>query len=89
MTLGAQRGEVLRMVLANGLFLAVVGLVVGVGVALLATPLMRATLVGVSPWDPATFVAVCVVLLTATAVASWIPASRATHVDPMVALRHE
>jgi putative ABC transport system permease protein len=89
MTLGAQRGEVLRMVLANGLFLAVVALVVGVGVALLATPLMRATLVGVSPWDPATFVAVCVVLLTATAVASWIPASRATHVDPMVALRHE
>jgi predicted permease len=89
MTLGAQRSEVLRMVLANGLSLAVVGLVLGVGVALLATPLMRAMLVGVSPRDPATFVVVCFVLLAATAVASWIPASRATRVDPMVALRHE
>jgi len=89
MTLGAQRSEVLRMVLTNGLSLAAAGLVVGVAVALLATPLLRSILVGVSPWDPATFAAVAVVLIIATAVASWIPASRATHVDPMVALRHE
>jgi putative ABC transport system permease protein len=89
MMLGAQRSEVLRMVLVNGLTLAAVGLVVGVGVAVLATPLIRSILVGVSPWDPAIFLGVCLVLVTATAVASWIPASRATHVDPMVALRHE
>jgi ABC-type antimicrobial peptide transport system permease subunit len=89
MMLGAQRSEVLRMVLVNGLTLAAVGLVIGVGVAVLATPLIRSILVGVSPWDPAIFLGVCLVLVTATAVASWIPASRATHVDPMVALRHE
>jgi macrolide transport system ATP-binding/permease protein len=89
MTLGAQRSEVLRMVLTNGLTLAAAGLVVGVAIALLAMPLLRPILVGVSPWDPATFLAVALVLITATTVASWIPASRATHVDPMVALRHE
>jgi ABC-type antimicrobial peptide transport system permease subunit len=89
MTLGAQRSEVLRMVLTNGLTLAAAGLVVGVAIALLAMPLLRPMLVGVSPWDPATFLAVALVLITATTVASWIPASRATHVDPMVALRHE
>jgi ABC-type antimicrobial peptide transport system permease subunit len=89
MTLGAQRTEVLRMVLTNGLTLAAAGLTVGVAISALATPLLRSILVGVSPWDPATFATVAVVLIAATAVASWIPASRATHVDPMVALRHE
>jgi predicted permease len=89
MTLGAQRGEVLRMVLANGLSLAAAGLVAGVAIAVLATPLLRSILVGVSPWDPRTFVAVSLILIIATALASYIPASRATHVDPMVALRHE
>ena len=89
MTLGAQRAEVLRMVLTNGLSLAAAGLVAGVAIAVLATPLLRSILVGVSPWDPWTFVAVSLVLIIATAVASYIPASRATHVDPMVVLRHE
>jgi macrolide transport system ATP-binding/permease protein len=89
MTLGAQRSEVLRMVLSKGLTLAAAGLAVGVAIALLATPLLRSILVGVSPWDPATFAAVAVVLIGATAIATWIPASRATHVDPMIALRHE
>jgi ABC-type lipoprotein release transport system permease subunit len=89
MSLGAQRAEVLRMVLTNGLSLAAAGLVAGVAIAVLATPLLRSILVGVSPWDPWTFVAVSLVLIIATAVASYIPASRATHVDPMVALRHE
>jgi predicted permease len=89
MTLGAQRGEVLRMVLINGLGLAAAGLAAGVAMALLATPLLRSVLVGVSPWDPATFATVAAVLLATTAIATWIPATRATHVDPMVALRHE
>jgi putative ABC transport system permease protein len=89
MTLGAQRGEVLRTVLTNGLSLAAAGLIVGVAIAVLATPFLRSILVGVSPWDPWTFVAVSLVLIIATAVASYIPASRATQVDPMVALRHE
>lgn len=89
MTLGAQRSAVLRMVLANGLTLAAVGLAVGLTLSLAATPLLRSLLIGVSPWDPTTFVAICAVLCAATVVASWVPASRATRVDPVVALRHE
>ena len=89
MTFGAQRSAVLRMVLANGLALAAVGVLAGLVLAIVATPLLRSLLVGVSPWDPSTFAAICAVLCAATVVASWIPASRATRVDPMVALRHE
>jgi predicted permease len=89
MTLGAQRGAVLRMILGNGLVLAGIGLVFGLGGAAMATPLMREMLVGVSPWDPATYVVITLVLTTATVVASWIPANRATRVDPMTALRYE
>jgi ABC-type antimicrobial peptide transport system permease subunit len=69
--------------------LAVVGLIIGLLGAGMATPLMREMLVGVSPWDPATYVAITAVLVTATVVASWIPANRATRVDPMTALRYE
>lgn len=89
MTLGAQRGTVLRMILANGLVLAGVGLIIGLLGAGVATPLMREMLVGVSPWDPATYVAITAVLILATVLASWIPANRATRVDPMTALRYE
>jgi ABC-type antimicrobial peptide transport system permease subunit len=89
MTLGAQRSAVLRMVLANGLSLAAVGVLVGLALAVAATPLLRSLLVGVSPWDLSTFAVISAVLCAATIVASWIPASRATRVDPMVALRHE
>jgi ABC-type antimicrobial peptide transport system permease subunit len=89
MTLGAQRGAVLRMVLANGLILASAGLIVGLLIALVAAPTVRTMLVGVSPYDPATFVAISVALLLATAVASYLPAARATRVDPILALRHE
>jgi putative ABC transport system permease protein len=89
MALGEQRSSVLRMVLANGLSLAAVGLAVGLTLSIGATPLLRSLLIGVSPWDPTTFVAICAALGAATVVASWVPASRATRVDPLVALRHE
>jgi predicted permease len=89
MTLGAQRSEVLRMVLLNGLVLASTGLLVGLAIALVAAPAVRNMLVGVSPYDPATFVAISAALLAATAVASYLPAARATRVDPILALRHE
>ena len=89
MTLGAQRSSVLRMVLINGLTLAVVGLAVGLALSFAATPLLRSVLIGISPWDPTTFVVICAALCAATVVASWVPASRATRVDPLVALRHE
>jgi putative ABC transport system permease protein len=89
MTLGAQRVQVLRMVLVNGLILAGSGLLVGLAIALFAAPAVRSMLVGVSPYDPATFIAISAVLLAATAVASFLPAARATRVDPILALRHD
>jgi predicted permease len=89
MALGAQRGSVLRMILANGISLAITGVVVGMVGALASAPLMRGLLNGVNPRDPVTFVAIALILLTATSVASWIPARRATRVDPNVALRCE
>ena len=89
MTLGAQRSTVLRMVLANGLSLAAIGLAVGLILSFATTPLLRSLLIGISPWDPTTFVAICAALCAATVVASWVPASRATRVDPALLLRHE
>jgi predicted permease len=89
MALGAQRSNVLRMILVDGISLATVGVVIGMVGALAAAPLVRSMLSGVSPRDPLTFIAIALILLTATFVASWIPAHRATRVDPNVALRCE
>jgi predicted permease len=89
MALGAQRSNVLRMILVDGISLATVGVVIGMVGALAAAPLVRSLLNGVSPRDPLTFIAITLILLTATFVASWIPAYRATRVDPNLALRCE
>ena len=89
MALGAQRGDVLRMIMANGISLAMAGVVIGTVAALFSAPLLRSLLNGVSPRDPLTFAATSLILLTAASVASWIPAHRATHVDPNTALRCE
>jgi predicted permease len=87
--LGAKPGNVLRMVLANGISLATAGVVIGIVVALAAAPLLRTLLHDVSPRDPLTFVVIALLLLTTTSVASWIPARRAARVDPNAALRCE
>lgn len=89
MALGAQKSNVLGLILTNGISLAAIGLVLGLVGSFAMTPLLGSVLVGVSPRDPGTFVTIALVLIAATAVASWIPANRATHVDPMVALRYE
>jgi predicted permease len=89
MALGAQRSNVLRMILVNGVSLAAIGVVIGMIAALAASPLIRSLLNGVSPRDPLTFMSIGLLLLTATFVASWIPAHRATRVDPNAALRCE
>lgn len=89
MALGAQRGKIMQMVLLNGMTLAGIGLVLGAIGAYLATPLMAGALLDVNPRDPKIFVAIAVTLAVATAGASWIPARRATRVNPMEALRYE
>jgi putative ABC transport system permease protein len=87
--LGAQRSHVLRLILRNGVKLAVVGIALGVGGALALTRFMTALLFGVTATDPSTFVFVSVGLFLVAVVACLIPARRATKVDPLVALRYE
>lgn len=89
MALGADRGKVVAMVVRQGAALAGVGVVVGLALAIGLTRLMSALLFGVSPVDPATFTAVPAGLVCVAILASWIPARRAAHVDPVVALRAE
>ena len=87
--LGATWRDVVRQVVGEGLLLAGTGLVIGLAVAAAVTRFARAFLFDVSPLDPVAFGAVTLLLLGVTAVASYVPARRATRVDPMVALRYE
>jgi putative ABC transport system permease protein len=89
MSLGAQRGNVLRLVLGQGARMAALGVVIGIGVSLAITRLMSSLLFGISAADPLTFVGVAVLLYVVALLASYIPARRATRVDPLVALRYE
>jgi putative ABC transport system permease protein len=89
MALGAQRRDLLRMVVKNGLKLAVIGIGLGIVGGLLVGRLIASLLFGVAPTDLTTFLSVGVVLFMAALAASYIPALRATRVDPMVALRYE
>jgi putative ABC transport system permease protein len=87
--LGADRGDVLRMVIAQGLKLAISGVLVGVLSSLALGRILSGFLYGVSPTDPMTLVGVAVLLTLVALLASYLPARRATRVDPMVALRYE
>ena len=89
MALGAERALVLRSVIGQGLLLACVGLAAGLAGALMLTRLMETLLFGVRPSDPTTLVGVAALITAVAAVASLVPAVRATRVDPMVALREE
>jgi putative ABC transport system permease protein len=89
MALGAERGGILRMVLRQGLELTVAGSVIGLLGAAALTRAMASLLFGISATDPMTFAAVPLVLLATAMIASYIPARRATRVDPVVALRDE
>lgn len=89
MALGASRSNVLQMIVLHGVRLAGVGLLIGLIAALLLTRLIKGLLYGISPSDPLTFLAIAALLSAVAFLASYIPALRATKVDPMVALRYE
>jgi putative ABC transport system permease protein len=89
MSLGASRSDVLRMVVREGMALAIIGAVAGLAGALALTRFMAGVLFEVSPRDPLTFAAVSGIMLGVAFLACFIPARRATRVDPMIALRYE
>jgi putative ABC transport system permease protein len=89
LALGAQRGRVLQMVLTQGTKLALLGIAIGIAAALGLTRLMANLLFGVTPHDPLTFAAVVALLILVAVLACYLPARRATLVDPMVALHYE
>jgi putative ABC transport system permease protein len=89
MALGATRAEILRMVAGQGLRLTFIGVVAGVGGALWLSRFVEKLLFSITPTDPFTFVALPLVLLLVALMACWVPARRATRVDPLVALRYE
>lgn len=89
MALGAQTGDVLRWVLQEGMLLAAVGVVRGLIVAAFATRVLTSYLYGISTLGTATFVSIPIVMFLAVLVACYIPARRATKVDPLIALRYE
>jgi putative ABC transport system permease protein len=87
MAIGASPAQILRLVIGHGLRLSAGGIVLGLVAALLLTRGMTTMLVGVRPTDPATFVAMGVLLFVIAAVSSWLPARRAAALDPSTALR--
>jgi putative ABC transport system permease protein len=87
LALGAKRADVIRMVLGQGAQLVVTGVVLGLGVALLATRLLGSLLFGVQPTDALTFGAVTIVVMAVALLAAWLPARRATAIDPAITLR--
>jgi macrolide transport system ATP-binding/permease protein len=89
LALGAQRADISRLIVGEGMVLALVGLGIGIAAAFGIAPLLRSLLLGVSATDPVIFVAIAALLATVTAVSSYLPARAAARIDPIVALRAE
>jgi putative ABC transport system permease protein len=89
LALGASRTHVLRLVLSEGLLLSVVGVALGVAGALAGTRALSSQLYGIEPTDPLTYGVLATLLISVALLACWLPAHRATRVDPAVALRHD
>jgi putative ABC transport system permease protein len=88
-TLGAQRGDIVRLVLKQGLTLTAIGLVIGLIISLASARVLSSLLYDISATDPLTFAGVSLLLVAVASLACYIPARRATKVDPVVALRNE
>jgi putative ABC transport system permease protein len=88
MAMGASPLNIRRMFVMHGVRLGAVGLGIGLAVALALTPVIKSLYFGVAPNDPTTFAAVCLVLVAMVILASWLPSSRATKIDPTTALRN-
>jgi putative ABC transport system permease protein len=89
LALGAQRSDVLKMTVGEGLRLVATGVVIGLGAALILSQVMSSLLFGVSANDPTTFIIISLILVSVAVLASYVPALRATRVDPMFALRYQ
>jgi putative ABC transport system permease protein len=89
MALGAQRGDVLRLILENGMAMVVAGVVVGLGATLIFTRSISSLLYGIGNFDAISFVGAATVLIAVALVACWLPARHAMRVDPIIALRYE
>jgi ABC-type antimicrobial peptide transport system permease subunit len=89
MALGAQQGDVVRLILSSGMAMVVAGVVVGLGISVLFARSLSSLLFGIGSFDPASFLTTAALLILAALAACWIPARRAMRVDPIVALRYE
>jgi putative ABC transport system permease protein len=89
MALGAQAGDVMRLVIGQGLLLAMLGVAIGLVASLALTRVLKGLLFGISTTDPITFAGISLLLMLIGLLASWLPARRATKVDPLIALRYE
>ena len=89
MALGAQASNIRNMVLRQGMTLALIGVVIGIAGAFWLTRFLASFLFGVKAWDPTAFIVTPILLCIVALIAIWIPARRATRVDPVTALRFE
>ena len=89
LALGARAGDVLHLVLRRGVIITGVGVIIGLGIAALLAKLLESLLIGVSVTDPVTYLGLGALLIAVTLIASYLPARRATKIDPLKALRYE